>query len=130
VLGLLISTSYLCSSRTIDNIMAPIFPCPLGCSLSPYAHMPNFTSLICAGEDLPIPGPWFSIQCDLGSSTLTSTLTMSDTPDPSLIQWLFSPSALRATPTTSNGFATLERELYDRSRGVEFLYRLGSSLGL
>ncbi|KAF8628417.1 hypothetical protein AX15_003939 [Amanita polypyramis BW_CC] len=41
-------------------------------------------------------------------------------------QWLFSLSALHATPSV----CSLDRELYDRARGVEFLFRLGSSLGL
>ena len=41
-------------------------------------------------------------------------------------QWLFQLSALRATPTS---FST-DKELYDRARGVEFLFRLGSSLAL
>ncbi|KAK2466942.1 hypothetical protein APHAL10511_001200 [Amanita phalloides] len=41
-------------------------------------------------------------------------------------QWLFPVSALYATPSA----CSLEKELYDRARGVEFLFRLGSSLGL
>lgn len=41
-------------------------------------------------------------------------------------QWLFPPSALLATPSA----CPLEKELYDRARGVEFLFRLGTSLGL
>lgn len=41
-------------------------------------------------------------------------------------QWLFSLSALYATPST----CTFDKELYDRARGVEFLFRLGSSLAL
>lgn len=41
-------------------------------------------------------------------------------------QWLFPLSALRATPT---GYSP-EKEFYDRARGVEFLFRLGSSLAL
>ncbi|KDR81584.1 hypothetical protein GALMADRAFT_239625 [Galerina marginata CBS 339.88] len=41
-------------------------------------------------------------------------------------QWLFSTSSLNATPST----CCLEKELYDRARGVEFLFRLGSSLAL
>jgi hypothetical protein len=45
-------------------------------------------------------------------------------------QWLFPISALQATPTVATSKWTLEKELYDRSRGVEFLFRLGSSLGL
>jgi hypothetical protein len=45
-------------------------------------------------------------------------------------QWLFPISALQATPTLATSKWTLEKELYDRSRGVEFLFRLGSSLGL
>ena len=41
-------------------------------------------------------------------------------------QWLFPISALQATPST----CSLEKELYDRARGIEFLFRLGSSLAL
>ncbi|KAG9226336.1 hypothetical protein CCMSSC00406_0003215 [Pleurotus cornucopiae] len=41
-------------------------------------------------------------------------------------QWLFPISALENTPTDW----TLQKELYDRARGVEFLFRLGSSLQL
>ncbi len=43
-----------------------------------------------------------------------------------LNQWLFPLSALLATPSSW----PLEKELYDRARGVEFLFRLGSSLQL
>jgi hypothetical protein len=45
-------------------------------------------------------------------------------------QWIFSVSALLLTPSLTTSNFTLERELYDRSRGAEFLFRLGSSLGL
>jgi hypothetical protein len=45
-------------------------------------------------------------------------------------QWLFPISALLNTPTATTSNVTLERELYDRARGVEFLFRLGSSLAL
>ncbi|KAI0748026.1 cyclin-like protein [Daedaleopsis nitida] len=45
-------------------------------------------------------------------------------------QWLFPVSALQKTPSRTSSNISLERELYDRSRGVEFLYRLGVSLGL
>ncbi|KAJ7685185.1 cyclin-like protein [Mycena polygramma] len=41
-------------------------------------------------------------------------------------QWLFPLSAFHATPTNW----PLEKELYDRARGIEFLFRLGSSLFL
>ncbi|KAJ7285862.1 cyclin-like protein [Mycena rebaudengoi] len=41
-------------------------------------------------------------------------------------QWLFPLSALHHTPTNWS----LEKELYDRARGIEFLFRLGSSLVL
>ncbi|KAJ7905465.1 cyclin-like protein [Mycena olivaceomarginata] len=41
-------------------------------------------------------------------------------------QWLFPLSALHATPSNWS----LEKELYDRARGIEFLFRLGSSLVL
>ncbi|TRM59363.1 cyclin-like protein [Schizophyllum amplum] len=42
------------------------------------------------------------------------------------IQWLFSLSSLRNTPTE----LPIEKEMYDRARGVEFLFRLGTSLQL
>ena len=45
-------------------------------------------------------------------------------------QWIFPVSALSATPSIMTSGYTLDRELYDRARGVEFLFRLGSSLGL
>ncbi|OSD01608.1 cyclin-like protein [Trametes coccinea BRFM310] len=45
-------------------------------------------------------------------------------------QWLFPISALHNTPSRTTSNIPLEKELYDRSRGVEFLYRLGVSLGL
>ncbi|KAJ3517156.1 hypothetical protein NLJ89_g691 [Agrocybe chaxingu] len=41
-------------------------------------------------------------------------------------QWLFALSALNGTPST----CPREKELYERARGVEFLFRLGSSLAL
>ncbi|KAF8959060.1 cyclin-like protein [Flammula alnicola] len=41
-------------------------------------------------------------------------------------QWLFNTAALNATPSA----CSLQKELYDRARGVEFLFRLGSSLAL
>lgn len=41
-------------------------------------------------------------------------------------QWLFPVEALNHTPSAS----PLYKELYDRARGVEFLFRLGSSLAL
>ncbi|KAH6918608.1 cyclin-like protein [Coprinopsis sp. MPI-PUGE-AT-0042] len=41
-------------------------------------------------------------------------------------QWLFSLDSLQHTPST----LSLEKEFYDRARGVEFLFRLGSSLQL
>ncbi|KAJ7449781.1 cyclin-like protein [Mycena latifolia] len=41
-------------------------------------------------------------------------------------QWLFPLSALHATPSNW----PIEKELYDRARGIEFLFRLGSSLVL
>ncbi|KAF7363419.1 Cyclin pch1 [Mycena sanguinolenta] len=43
-----------------------------------------------------------------------------------LNQWLFPLSALHATPCNW----PIEKELYDRARGIEFLFRLGSSLVL
>ena len=41
-------------------------------------------------------------------------------------QWLFSLDALDSTPS----ICSREKELYDRGRGVEFLFRLGVSLAL
>ncbi|CAK5277706.1 unnamed protein product [Mycena citricolor] len=41
-------------------------------------------------------------------------------------QWLFPLHALQSTPTRW----PLEKELYDRARGVEFLFRLGTTLSL
>ncbi|KAJ6630774.1 cyclin-like protein [Mycena sp. CBHHK59/15] len=41
-------------------------------------------------------------------------------------QWLFPLSAFRATPSNW----PIEKEMYDRARGIEFLFRLGSSLVL
>lgn len=43
-------------------------------------------------------------------------------------QWIFPVSALHETPSIRISHIPLERELYDRSRGVEFLFRLGSTL--
>ncbi|KLO18582.1 cyclin-like protein [Schizopora paradoxa] len=45
-------------------------------------------------------------------------------------QWLFPKSALILTPSVATSAIPLEKELYDRARGVEFLFRLGSSLQL
>lgn len=45
-------------------------------------------------------------------------------------QWIFSVPALSVTPSIMTSGYTLDKELYDRARGVEFLFRLGSSLGL
>ncbi|GLB34981.1 putative cyclin family protein [Lyophyllum shimeji] len=42
-------------------------------------------------------------------------------------QWIFQLSALHMTPSTG---LPIDKQLYDRARGVEFLFRLGSSLGL
>lgn len=49
---------------------------------------------------------------------------------PSSSQWIFPVSALLVTPSQTLSNYTLEKELYDRSRGAEFLFRLGSSLAL
>lgn len=45
-------------------------------------------------------------------------------------QWLFPIDALRSTPSVATSGYSVGKELYDRARGVEFLFRLGSSLGL
>ncbi|KAF9792371.1 cyclin-like protein [Thelephora terrestris] len=43
-------------------------------------------------------------------------------------QWLFPVSALYQTPSVQCSGILLQKELYDRSKGIEFLYRLGSTL--
>lgn len=43
-------------------------------------------------------------------------------------QWLFPRAALHMTPSSTG--LSIHKELYDRARGVEFLFRLGSSLML
>ena len=45
-------------------------------------------------------------------------------------QWIFPLETLRVTPSATSSQMTLEKELYDRARGIEFLYRLGASLQL
>lgn len=45
-------------------------------------------------------------------------------------QWIFPIEALHHTPSVDTSNYTVAKELYDRARGVEFLFRLGSSLGL
>jgi cyclin K len=45
-------------------------------------------------------------------------------------QWLFPLTALGSTPSTATAGMTVEKELYERARGVEFLFRLGVSLVL
>ncbi|KIJ69436.1 hypothetical protein HYDPIDRAFT_79510 [Hydnomerulius pinastri MD-312] len=45
-------------------------------------------------------------------------------------QWIFPIDALQHTPSVATSSYTVGKELYDRARGVEFLFRLGSSLGL
>ena len=57
---------------------------------------------------------------------MQSTTTESTTTTHS--QWLFPISALACTPTAQE--RSLHDEMYDRSRGIEFLYRLGTSIGL
>ncbi|KAI6108956.1 cyclin-like protein [Pisolithus croceorrhizus] len=45
-------------------------------------------------------------------------------------QWMFPVEALQHTPSVETSNYAIGKELYDRARGVEFLFRLGSSLGL
>ena len=45
-------------------------------------------------------------------------------------QWLFPIDTIRYTPSVATSGYSVGKELYDRARGVEFLFRLGSSLGL
>jgi hypothetical protein len=44
-------------------------------------------------------------------------------------QWLFPVSVLEHTPSVESGY-TRDRELYDRSRAVELVFRLGVTLQL
>ncbi|KAJ3543368.1 hypothetical protein NM688_g5863 [Phlebia brevispora] len=47
------------------------------------------------------------------------------------VQWLFPVTTLiHQTPSRTTSSISLEKELYDRARGVEFLYRLAVSLAL
>ncbi|GBE82327.1 Cyclin pch1 [Sparassis crispa] len=57
----------------------------------------------------------------MGATNFASTSTS---------QWLFPVSSLQFTPSRMTSEISLERELYDRARGVEFLFRLGVSLQL
>lgn len=45
-------------------------------------------------------------------------------------QWKFPTSALLVTPSAKTSYIPLDKEMYDRARGIEFLYRLGASLQL
>lgn len=45
-------------------------------------------------------------------------------------QWMFPISSLQFTPSKTTSSIPLDKELYDRARGVEFLFRLGVSLVL
>lgn len=54
-------------------------------------------------------------------------LTLSST---SMSQWLVSVDSLHHYPSISSHDDPLEKVLYDLSRGVEFLFRLGTSLKL
>ena len=46
-------------------------------------------------------------------------------------QWLFPVSAIvNSTPSRTTSSISVEKELYDRARGVEFLFRLGVTLVL
>lgn len=51
-------------------------------------------------------------------------------PSSSSSQWFFPVSALQWTPSSTTSSISLDKELYDRARGIEFLYRLGVSLQL
>ncbi|KZT50813.1 cyclin-like protein [Calocera cornea HHB12733] len=53
---------------------------------------------------------------------------MSNLPD-ELVQWLFTPSALYATPSQADGYS-VQQERVERARGVEFLFRVGLQLGM
>jgi hypothetical protein len=57
-----------------------------------------------------------------GDANMTTTETTTNS------QWVFPISALSCTPTAQE--RSLHEEMYDRSRGIEFLYRLGTSIGL
>lgn len=43
-------------------------------------------------------------------------------------QWIFPIAALEQTPTALE--RSLEEEMYNRNRGIEFLFRLGTSIAL
>lgn len=45
-------------------------------------------------------------------------------------QWIYSTSGLHATPSKTTSGIPLQKEMYDRARGVEFLFRLGVSLSM
>ncbi|KAH9934789.1 cyclin-like protein [Fomitopsis serialis] len=51
-------------------------------------------------------------------------------PSSSSSQWLLPVTALRYTPSQTTSDIPLEKELYDRARGVEFLFRMGVALQL
>jgi len=59
---------------------------------------------------------------------MQSTTTTAESSAHSHSQWLFPISALSCTPTAQE--KSLHEEMYDRARGIEFLYRLGTSIGL
>ncbi|SJL00366.1 uncharacterized protein ARMOST_03679 [Armillaria ostoyae] len=62
----------------------------------------------------------------MSKDTQASQTSQEASANTSKSQWLFPLETLQSTPSTSS----LEKQLYDRARGVEFLYRLGSSLQL
>jgi len=78
----------------------------------------------------------YSASASFGPGTLLFELSrsrseiMAVSDQQSSSQWIFPVSALLVTPSLTTSNFNLERELYDRSRGAEFLFRLGSSLGL
>lgn len=45
-------------------------------------------------------------------------------------QWILPINSLRYTPSQTTSDMPLEKELYDRARGVEFLFRMGVALQL
>ncbi len=74
--------------------------------------------LLCSSVDA---GDSFRPSPIQGDANMTTESTTSS-------QWVFPISALSCTPTAQE--RSLHEEMYDRSRGIEFLYRLGTSIGL
>ena len=79
--------------------------------------MPSPSRLLCSSVDAGDS----SVPTWSGDANMTAESTTNS-------QWVFPISALSCTPTAQE--RSLHEEMYDRSRGIEFLYRLGTSIGL